>query len=138
MGPVVAAQAMADYGRTRVEHRLRPSPVVSMKMPTLTSLDRPLYRLFFSTLLGEGVGLPCDQMSGDWVSHRSKGMSLLTAVKDAVVPSRGKVVSLIDEFMYPRGGFGRFSERMPMRFRRVGTPFSSAPESKRSTGKATA
>jgi protoporphyrinogen oxidase len=39
-------------------------------------------------------------------------MSLVTAVKDAVVPSKGKVVSLIDEFMYPRGGFGRFSERM--------------------------
>ena len=51
-------------------------------------------------------------MSGDWVSQRSKGMSLVTAVKDAVVPTRGKVVSLIDEFMYPRGGFGRFSERM--------------------------
>src|SRR5690606_29198418 len=54
----------------------------------------------------------CDQMSGDWVSQRSKGMSLVTAVKDAVVPSKGAVVSLIDEFMYPRGGFGRFSERM--------------------------
>jgi protoporphyrinogen oxidase len=51
-------------------------------------------------------------MSGDWVSQRSKGMSLVTAVKDAVVPSKGKVVSLIDEFMYPRGGFGRLSERM--------------------------
>jgi protoporphyrinogen oxidase len=36
----------------------------------------------------------------------------VTAVKDAVVPSKGKVVSLIDEFMYPAGGFGRFSERM--------------------------
>jgi protoporphyrinogen oxidase len=39
-------------------------------------------------------------------------MSLLTAVKDAIIPSKGKVVSLIDEFMYPRDGFGRFSERM--------------------------
>ena len=51
-------------------------------------------------------------MSGDWVTQRSKGMSLMTAVKDAVIPSKGKVVSLIDEFMYPRNGFGRFSERM--------------------------
>ena len=51
-------------------------------------------------------------MSGDWVAQRSKGMSLITAVKDAVVPSKGKVVSLIDEFMYPKYGFGRLSERM--------------------------
>ena len=71
-----------------------------------------LYRLFFQRYSEKVWGLPCDQMSGDWVSQRSKGMSLVTAVKDAVVPSRGKVVSLIDEFMYPRGGFGRFSERM--------------------------
>jgi protoporphyrinogen oxidase len=51
-------------------------------------------------------------MSGDWVTQRSKGLSLVTAIKDAIVPSKGKVVSLIDEFMYPRHGFGRFSERM--------------------------
>ena len=61
-----------------------------------------LYELFFQRYSEKVWGLPCDQMSGDWVSQRSKGMSLVTAVKDAVVPSKGKVVSLIDEFMYPR------------------------------------
>src|SRR3954466_14321958 len=39
-------------------------------------------------------------------------MSLLTAVKDAIIRSNGKVVSLIDKFMYPRNGFGRLSEKM--------------------------
>jgi protoporphyrinogen oxidase len=39
-------------------------------------------------------------------------MSLLTAVKDAIIPSNGRVVSLIDKFMYPRHGFGRLSEKM--------------------------
>ncbi len=112
MGPAVAAQAMADYGRTRVGQRLHPSPVVSMEDAYIDQFGPTLYRLFFQRYSEKVWGLPCDQMSGDWVSQRSKGMSLLTAVKDAVVPSRGKVVSLIDEFMYPRGGFGRFSERM--------------------------
>jgi protoporphyrinogen oxidase len=51
-------------------------------------------------------------MSGDWVNQRTKGMSLLTAVKDAIIPSRGAVQSLIDSFMYPRYGYGRLSERM--------------------------
>jgi protoporphyrinogen oxidase len=112
MGPFVAAQAMADYGRTRVGQRLQPSPVVSMEDAYIDQFGPTLYRLFFQRYSEKVWGLPCDQMSGDWVSQRSKGMSLLTAVKDAVVPTRGKVVSLIDEFMYPRGGFGRFSERM--------------------------
>src|SRR6187200_1056926 len=31
IGPVVAARAIADYGRTRVGQRLHPSPVVSME-----------------------------------------------------------------------------------------------------------
>jgi protoporphyrinogen oxidase len=71
-----------------------------------------LYQLFFQRYSEKVWGLPCSEMSGDWVSQRSKGMSLVTAVKDAIVPSRGKVVSLIDNFMYPRNGFGRLSERM--------------------------
>jgi protoporphyrinogen oxidase len=112
IGPVVAGQAMADYGRTRVQQRLHPKPVQSMEDAYIDQFGPTLYRLFFQRYSEKVWGLPCDQMSGDWVSQRSKGMSLLTAVKDAVVPSRGKVVSLIDEFMYPRGGFGRFSERM--------------------------
>ena len=112
IGPVVAARAMADYARTRAQHRLRPVAIESMEDAYIDQFGPTLYRLFFQRYSEKVWGLPCDQMSGDWVSQRSKGMSLLTAVKDAVVPSKGKVVSLIDEFMYPRGGFGRFSERM--------------------------
>jgi protoporphyrinogen oxidase len=120
IGPVVAARAMADYGRTRVEQRLRPRPVESMEDAYIDQFGPTLYRLFFQRYSEKVWGLPCDQMSGDWVSQRSKGMSLLTAVKDAIVPSKGKVVSLIDEFMYPRGGFGRFSERMADAIRAAG------------------
>ncbi|MCC6314546.1 MAG: FAD-dependent oxidoreductase [Thermomicrobiales bacterium] len=112
VGPVVAARAMADYGRTRVAAKARPNPVVSMEDAYIDQFGPTLYRLFFQRSSEKVWGLPCDRMSGDWVSQRSKGMSLVTAVKDAVVPTKGKVVSLIDEFMYPRGGFGRFSERM--------------------------
>lgn len=112
VGPLVATQAMADYARTRIRQQLHPSPVLSMEDAYIDQFGATLYRLFFQRYSEKVWGLPCDQMSGDWVSQRSKGMSLVTAVKDAVVPSKGQVVSLIDEFMYPRGGFGRFSERM--------------------------
>jgi len=112
IGPVVAAQAMADYGRTRVQQKVKPTEVESMEDAYIDQFGPTLYKLFFQRYSEKVWGLPCDQMSGDWVSQRSKGMSLVTAVKDAVVPSKGKVVSLIDEFMYPAGGFGRFSERM--------------------------
>lgn len=120
IGPVVAAKAMADYGRTRVQHKVRPIEVVSMEDAYVDQYGTTLYELFFQRYSEKVWGLPCDQMSGDWVTQRTKGMSLWTAVKDAIIPSKGKVVSLIDEFMYPRNGFGRFSERMAESIERLG------------------
>src|SRR3954469_11783157 len=112
IGPFTAARAMADYLRTRVEHRLAPRPIQSMEDAYVDQFGPTLYRLFFQRYSEKVWGLPCREMSGDWVTQRSKGMSIVTAVKDAIVPSRGKVISLIDRFMYPRNGFGRLSERM--------------------------
>ena len=112
MSPLVATQAVLDYFRTRAAQRISPKPVTSMEDAYVDQFGPTLYRLFFQRYSEKVWGLPCAQMSGDWVSQRSQGMSLLTAVKDAVIPSRGKVVSLIDEFMYPKHGFGRFSELM--------------------------
>jgi len=112
IGPLVSGRAIADYAATRLRHGLSPAPIRSMEDAYIDQFGPTLYRLFFQRYSEKVWGLPCGDMSGDWVTQRSKGMSLMTAVKDAIVPSKGKVVSLIDEFMYPRNGFGRFSERM--------------------------
>ena len=120
VGPVMSVKAMADYGKTRIEQRMHPTPIVSMEDAYINQFGRTLYELFFQRYSEKVWGLPCNQMSGDWVTQRSKGMSLVTAVKDAIVPSKGKVVSLIDNFMYPAEGFGRFSERMADSIRDLG------------------
>lgn len=120
VGPFMAAKAVADYGLNRAKQRSKPKPIISMEDAYIDQYGPTLYRMFFQRYSEKVWGLPCDQMSGDWVSQRTKGMSLLTAVKDAVVPSKGKVVSLIDEFMYPRGGFGRLPERMTDAIRELG------------------
>jgi len=112
IGPLVSARAIGDYAATRIRHSVSPAPITSMEDAYVDQFGPTLYRLFFQRYSEKVWGLPCGEMSGDWVTQRSKGMSLMTAVKDAIVPSKGKVVSLIDEFMYPRNGFGRFSERM--------------------------
>ena len=112
IGPVAAAKAMLDYGQTRVSQRLDPKPIVSMEDAYVDQYGRTLYEFFFERYSEKVWGLPCGEMSGDWVSQRTKGMSLVTAVKDAIIPSNGAVQSLIDSFMYPRYGYGRLSERM--------------------------
>jgi protoporphyrinogen oxidase len=112
IGPATAVRAMIDHAWTRVGRRLSPRAIVSMEDAYIDQFGPTLYRLFFQRYSEKVWGQPCSRMSGDWVVQRSKGMSLLTAVKDAVVSSRGTVVSLIDRFMYPRNGFGRLSDRM--------------------------
>src|SRR5690606_39524329 len=39
-------------------------------------------------------------------------MSLVSGIEEGIWPSKGAVVCLIDEFMEPRDGFGRFAERI--------------------------
>lgn len=112
VGPVTAARAVFDYGLIQAKRRVDPKDVVSMEDAYIQQYGETLYKLFFQAYSEKVWGMKCSELSGDWVNQRTKGMSLVTAIKDAVVPSKGAVVSLIDEFMYPRDGFGRFSERM--------------------------
>jgi protoporphyrinogen oxidase len=120
IGPVTATRAIIDYGRAALSRRRNPQPIVSMEDAYVDQYGRTLYELFFERYSEKVWGLPCSQMSGDWVSQRTKGMSLLTAVKDAIIPSKGDVQSLIDSFMYPRYGYGRLSERMAEGIRAAG------------------
>ncbi len=112
IGPVKAAQAVVDYGRSAWARRSRTTPIDSMEEAYIDQYGRTLYELFFERYSEKVWGRPCSEMSGDWVAQRTKGMSLLTAVKDAIIPSKGAVQSLIESFMYPRYGYGRLSERM--------------------------
>lgn len=120
VGPVTAVKAVVDYGRSQLKQKVSPKELVSMEDQYVNQYGQTLYELFFQRYSEKVWGLPCDRLSGDWVSQRTKGMSLMTAIKDAVIPSKGDVVSLIDEFMYPRNGFGRFSERMADSIRESG------------------
>jgi protoporphyrinogen oxidase len=112
VGPVTAVRAMVDYGMSTLRRKFGDPALETMEDRYIDQYGQTLYGLFFKNYSEKLWGRPCDQLSGDWVSQRTKGMSLMTAIKDAIVPSKGEVVSLIDEFMYPRDGFGRFSERM--------------------------
>lgn len=91
---------------------LRIDGEATMEQAYINQFGRTLYEQFFKTYSEKVWGLRCDQVSGDWVAQRSKGLSLTTAIKDALTRSRGEIESLVERFSYPRLGIGRFSERM--------------------------
>ncbi|WP_031499686.1 NAD(P)/FAD-dependent oxidoreductase [Bryobacter aggregatus] len=78
-----------------------------------------LYQMFFKTYTEKVWGVPCDQISADWAAQRIKGLSLSTAIlnalsgsKPAAESERSQVVkSLIASFRYPKYGPGMMWER---------------------------
>ena len=78
---------------------------------------RHLYQIFFKTYTEKVWGIPCRQISADWAAQRIQGLSLSSALRNAVFGERtngdGSVIkTLINEFHYPRLGPGMMWEKV--------------------------
>ena len=75
-----------------------------------------LYRIFFKTYTEKVWGIPCDQIMAEWAAQRIKGLSLIAAVKSALIQKQqtnGDVIkTLIDAFDYPEFGPGMMWEKV--------------------------
>jgi protoporphyrinogen oxidase len=91
---------------------VRSRTITNMKDAYTAQFGAKLYEMFFRHYSEKVWGRPCEELSADWVSQRSKGLSIWSVVADVLFPSKEKAISLIDEFMYPRDGYMRIPERM--------------------------
>lgn len=78
---------------------------------------RRLYRIFFKTYTEKVWGIPCHEISAEWAAQRIKGLSLVSAVKNALIGNRFTtkqtvIKTLIDSFHYPRLGPGMMWEKV--------------------------
>lgn len=72
---------------------------------------RRLYEIFFQSYTEKVWGVPCTEISAEWAAQRIKGLSLITALKNALSNqnsnNKGAVITtLIDAFDYPKQGPG--------------------------------
>jgi protoporphyrinogen oxidase/putative flippase GtrA len=72
---------------------------------------RRLFEIFFEGYTEKLWGIPCSEISADWAAQRIKGLSLLSAVRSALLGNNGKVKSLVDQFQFPRLGSGQLYDR---------------------------
>ena len=69
-----------------------------------------LFNTFFKSYTEKVWGMSCKEISADWAAQRIKGLSLGSAIKNALFPQRQpkdrtKVIkTLINSFRYPRKG----------------------------------
>ncbi|MCP3871931.1 MAG: NAD(P)/FAD-dependent oxidoreductase, partial [Desulfobacteraceae bacterium] len=71
-----------------------------------------LYHTFFKTYTEKVWGIDCRQIRAEWAAQRIKGLSLWSAVMNALFKKKTSIKTLIDEFHYPRLGPGQMYETM--------------------------
>lgn len=74
-----------------------------------------LFEIFFKTYTEKVWGMSCKEISADWAAQRIKGLSLSTAIWNALFPRRAPtgpetIKTLINTFRYPRRGPGMMWE----------------------------
>jgi protoporphyrinogen oxidase len=80
---------------------------------TTNRFGKKLYEAFFKTYTEKLWGIPGTEIEASWVAQRIKGLSLTSAVKNALFPDKsGKVKTLIDQFHYPKYGSGMMYEKI--------------------------
>src|SRR5438034_5121160 len=85
-----------------------------------------LFNTFFKSYTEKVWGMSCREISADWAAQRIKGLSLGSAIKNALLPQRyngdrSKVIkTLINSFRYPRRGPGMMWEACAERMKTLG------------------
>ena len=88
-------------------------PINSFEDWVVDRFGRRLFEKFFKGYTEKVWGIPCSEISADWAAQRIKGLSLASAVRNAVFKDRaGQIKTLVDEFVYPRLGAGQAYEMM--------------------------
>ena len=110
IGIVDAVRVLFSYLWIRVSPI---KPEVSLEDWVSNRFGRRLYRIFFKTYTEKVWGIPCNTIGAQWAAQRIKGLSLVTAVWNAIRGNRGggdQIKTLIEEFEYPRLGPGMMWE----------------------------
>jgi protoporphyrinogen oxidase len=85
-----------------------------------------LFDTFFKSYTEKVWGMSCKEISADWAAQRIKGLSLGSAIKNALFPQRyngdrTKVIkTLINSFRYPRKGPGMMWEACAEKVKAMG------------------
>jgi len=123
LGIIESTLCMLSFAKARALPTKDPK---SFEDWVVNQFGQRLFNIFFKTYTEKVWGMSCREISADWAAQRIKGLSLGSAIKNAILPQRTpkdrtKVVkTLIDTFRYPRRGPGMMWEDCADRVRSMG------------------
>jgi protoporphyrinogen oxidase len=123
LGFIESALCVLSFAKAKVHPTRDPK---SFEDWVVNQFGRRLFNIFFKTYTEKVWGMSCQEISADWAAQRIKGLSLGSAIKNALCPQRQPkdrtqvVKTLIDTFRYPRRGPGMMWEACAERVRSLG------------------
>lgn len=109
---------LADYFKTKIMPYPRED---TFEEWVSNRFGRKLYSIFFKTYTEKVWGIPCSSIQAEWAAQRIKGLSLKTAIINALFkPKNHNIKTLIDEFDYPIYGPGMMYNEMQNRIEAMG------------------
>lgn len=123
LGVFESTRCMLSYAKAQVSPTPDPK---NFEDWVSNKFGKRLFSIFFKTYTEKVWGMNCKDISADWAAQRIKGLSLASAVKNAVLPkrkpkNRGEVIkTLIDTFRYPRLGPGMMWEACADKIKEMG------------------
>jgi protoporphyrinogen oxidase len=110
MGVFTAAACVMSYWKQRARPIKEPA---NFEEWVTNQFGGRLFNMFFKSYTEKVWGCPCTEIGADWAAQRIKGLSLGSAIRNALLGNKkGEVVkTLIDEFKYPRHGPGQLWEQ---------------------------
>lgn len=124
LGIVEAVRCVFSYIKARLRPMVNPR---SFEDWVTNQFGARLFNIFFKTYTEKVWGMSCKEISADWAAQRIKGLSLKTAILNALWPQKNKVQekgqvikTLIDSFRYPRQGPGMMWEACADKIRAMG------------------
>ena len=114
LGLIESTRCVLSY----IKAKLFPTkPTVSFSDWVINHFGKRLFSIFFKTYTEKVWGMRCEEISADWAAQRIKGLSLFSAIMNAVIPQswlkrndKKVIKTLIDTFRYPRKGPGMLWE----------------------------
>lgn len=119
IGIYKALKAVLDYIYARLKSKVFPGLLYTMEDGYINQFGKTLYEIFFKRYSEKLWGQDCTKISIDWVGQRTRGLNILTLIRDTLFKTNN-VVSLVDEFSYPKKGIGRLAEKMAVEIKKLG------------------
>ncbi len=120
LGPIETVRIVFSYLRSRLVYYHNEQ---NLEQWVSNRFGKRLYEIFFKTYTEKVWGVPCTQIRAEWAAQRIQGLSLTTAIRNALFKQQTtSVKTLINSFHYPERGPGQMWEMMTDHLQQQGYP----------------